>query len=259
MPTLGLATFLGGLLPLYGPVAAQLGVVLAILFALALGRDGGPANAAPTALGFLFGGIAVFLFVLTSSALPRLAHPIGEAAPATAPGASVMLQPRVVGFAALRAAGTALVAGVAWGSGLAYPQWAPIVVIASVRPDEMAALRLTTQRVIGTCFGAGLAGVVLYVVHDPVVVAALAVVGVGLAFTVKDVNYTFFVFFLTILTLLLLSLPSTAPTHAGLRVASTLVGAAVALSISSLSAWLVQRHAAPPRPPPEPSPGSAAI
>jgi hypothetical protein len=267
-PALALATFLGGVLPRYGPIAAQLGIVLSIHFAVALGRGGGPATAAPSALGFLvggaavilfvLGGTAVILFVLTSSAFRRPPHPSDEAAPATTPSVPVTPQPRLIRFAALRAAGTGLVAGVAWGIGLAYPEWAPIVVIGSVRPDQTTALRLTTQRVVGTCLGAGLAGVVLYVVHDPVVVAGLAVGVVFLAFTVKDVNDTFFVFFLTMLILLLLSLPSTAPTHVGTRVATTLVGATVALGLSSLSAWFVRRAAAPPRRPPEPSAGSAA-
>jgi uncharacterized membrane protein YccC len=265
--TLALATFLSGLLPRYGPVVAQVGTVLTIVFALALGRDGAPTQAAPTALGFLFGGTVFILLVLTAFVRRRPPHPIGEAppaarapaAPVATPGASFIRQSPAMGFAALRAAGTALVAGVAWGSGLAYPHWAPIVVIASVRPDQMAALRLTTQRVVGTVLGAGLADVVLHVVHDPVVLAGLAVGGVYLAFTVMEVYYTFFVFFLTTLTLLLLSLPTPGPTHAALRVAATLVGAAVALGISSLSAWLLQRAAAPPRPPPEPSTGSAAV
>jgi Fusaric acid resistance protein-like len=122
----------------------------------------------------------------------------------------------------------------------------------------MAALRLTTWRVVGTVLAAGLADGVLHVVHDPVVVAGLAVGGEFLAVTVKDVNYTCFVFFLT-LPLLLLSLPPQGQAHAVLRVATTLVSAVVALGISALSAWLAQRAAAPPRRPPEPLPGSAAV
>jgi hypothetical protein len=271
-PALALATFLGGVLSLYGPIAAQLGVVLSMLFAVALGRGGGPANAAPSALGFLVGGtvlilflvggIVVIRFVLTLSAFRRPSHPIGEAAPAapaTLPSAPVTPQPRLIRFAALRAAGTALVAGVAWGIGPPYPEWAAIVVIGSTRPNQMTKLSSTMQLVVGTCLGAGLAGVVLSVVHDPVVVIVLAVGGVFLAFTVKDVNDTFYTFFLTILILLQLSLPSTAPTHVGLRVATTLVGAAVALGLSWLSGWFVQRAAAPPRSPPEPSQGSTAV
>jgi hypothetical protein len=105
--------------------------------AFALGRDGGPAIAVPTALGYLLGGILFFLLVFASSAL---------SGPATG-------YTPVVRLAVLRAAGTALVAGVAWRSGIPYPQWAGIVVILSVRPDQMAALRLTTRRVIGSTAG----------------------------------------------------------------------------------------------------------
>jgi hypothetical protein len=59
MLALAAMTFVSGLLslvPSYGPLVAQVGIVLTILLALALGRDGGPAAAVPSALGFLLGG-----------------------------------------------------------------------------------------------------------------------------------------------------------------------------------------------------------
>ncbi len=249
---LALATFLSGMLPpVYGPVAGQVGIVLTIVLAVALGRDGGLALALPSALGFLFGGAFFLLLVLVSFLLRRLPPPVGEAPsaaqtpPHAGPKVPITVRSPMIYLALLRATGTALVAGLAWGSGMAYPQWAPIVVIGSVRPDQMAALRLTTQRVVGTVLGAGLADVVLLWVQNPVVLAGFAVTGVFLAFTVKDVNYTFFVFFLTTLILLLLNLPTPGPTHAALRVLTTLVGAAVALGISWLSAWLAQGASAP--------------
>ena len=122
----------------------------------------------------------------------------------------------------------------------------------------MAALRLTSQRVVGTVLAAGLAAVVLQVVPDSVVLAGLAIGAEFLAVTVKYVNFTVFIFFLT-LPLLLLSGPTQGPAHAALRVVTTVVGALVALGISALAAWLAQRAAAPPRRPPEPLPGSAAL
>ena len=122
----------------------------------------------------------------------------------------------------------------------------------------MAALRLTTQRVVGTVLAAGLADGVLHVIPDPVVLAGLAVGGEFLAVTVQNVNFTGFVVFLT-LPLLLLSRPTQGQAHAAVRVATTVVGAGVALGISALAAWLAQRpSSAPPRRPPEPLPGSAA-
>lgn len=130
--------------------------------------------------------------------------------------------------------------------GIAYPHWAAIVVLLSVQPDQMAALRLTAQRVVGTVLAAGLADVVLHVIPDPVVLAGLAVGGNFLSITVQNVNFTVFVYFLT-LPLLLLSCPTQGPAHAALRVATTVVGALVALGISALAAWLAQRASAPPR------------
>ena len=103
---------------------------------------------------------------------------------------------------------------------------------------------------------AGLAGVVQHVLPDPVVLAGLAVGGEFLAVTVQNVNFTAFVFFFT-LPLLLLGRPTQEPEHAALRVATTVVGALVALGISALAEWLAQRPSSvPPRRPPEAWPGS---
>src|SRR5262249_26994999 len=132
----------------------------------------------------------------------------------------------------------------AWSTGVPYPHWAPIVVIASVRTDQVAAVSLTTQRIIGTVLGAGLADLVLIWTHNPMVLAGLAVAGVFLAFTVKDVNNTFFIFFLTVLTLFLLNIPPQGQTYAVLRIVTTLIGAAAALMVSLLSVWLMRRATA---------------
>jgi uncharacterized membrane protein YccC len=124
----------------------------------------------------------------------------------------------------------------------------------------MSALRLTAQRVVGTVLGAGLVDVVLWWVQSPVVLAGLAVAGVFLAFTVKDVNYTLFVFFLTTLILLLLNLPTPGPTtHAALRVLATLVGAGVALGISLLAVLFARDASAPRRPPPQATQRGAVV
>src|SRR5260221_4909813 len=109
-------------------------------------------------------------------------------------------------------------AGPAWGSGIAYPHWAAIVVLLSVQPDQMAALRLTAQRIVGTVLAAGLADVVLHVIPDPVGLAGLAVGAKFLSVTVQNVNFTVFVFFLT-LPLLLLSRPTQGTAHVASRTA----------------------------------------
>jgi hypothetical protein len=267
VPAIALATFLSGVLLVYGPVVTQVGIILTVVFVVALGRDGGSAAAIPAALGFFFGGTFFLLLVLASFFLGRFPPPVGQASRATHPPSPPLGAPRppltlrspLLRFALLRATGAALIAGLAWGSGIPFPHWAPIVVIVSVRPDQMAALRLTTERVIGTVLGVGLADVVLTWVQEPRVLAGVAVGGVFLAFTVKEVNYTFFVFFLTTLTVVLLNIPTPGPTYLALRVVTTLVGGAAALAISWLSAWLVRRSPGTPHPPPDPSPRSAVM
>jgi hypothetical protein len=266
VPALGIATFLSGLLPIYGPVVAQVGTILTVVFALALGRASGPAAALPTALGFLFGGTFMLVLVVLSSLLRRAIPPTPQppAAPPPAQPRQAAPTPRLVYrspalyFALLRAVGTGLVAGLAWGSGVLYPQWAPIVVITSVRPDQMAAILLTTQRVIGTILGAGLADVILLLNHEPLVLVVLAIAGVFLAFTVLDLSYTLFVFFLTFLTLLLLNIPGPGPSYVVLRVVATVIGGAAALGVSLLAAWLTRHVSAAARPASEP-PSDGAV
>jgi hypothetical protein len=257
---LTLATFLSGLLLVYGLIATQVGTILAIVFAIALGQASGPAAGLLTALGFLLGGVFFFLLVPVFS---WLGWPLHYTPPPPLPPGGIALPPAQAGplaallthlthrsplvrFALLRAAGTGLIALLAWGSGVLYPQWAPVVVIASVRPDQMAALLLTTQRVTGTILGAGLADVALAWVDAPAALVALAVAGVFLAFTVIDISSTFFVFFLTFLTLLLLNISTAAPTYIALRVVATLIGGVAALGVSLLAAWLRQRPSAAP-------------
>ncbi len=261
VPAIGLATFLSGLLPMYGKVVAQVSVILTIVFALALGKGSGPSAALSSALGFLFGGLFFLALVLTVFGVWRVFHPsTPESAAALDQPRAALPPPRVplpsrsllLQLALIRALGAAVITGVAWGAGVPYPHWAPSVVIASVRTDQVAAASLTTQRIVGTVLGAGLADVVLAWVHSPLVLAGLALAGLFLAFTVKDVNNTFFIFFLTLLTLFLINIPSQGPTYAVLRIVTTLIGAVAALAVSWLSAWLMRRASAatPHAPPP---------
>jgi hypothetical protein len=259
VPALGLATFLSGLLPVFGKVAAQVGTILTIVFALALGQAGRTTSALLTALGFFFGGVFFVLLVLAILGAERLARSLAhQPAPALPPPPAALAAPRtalpsrtlLLQLALLRALGTAAIAGIAWGANVPYPHWAPVVVIASVRPDQVAAVNLTIQRILGTVLGAGLADVVLNWVASPPVLIVLAVAGMFLAFTVKDVNNTFFIFFLTLLTLLLLNIPAPGPTYVVLRIVATLIGAVAALGVSWLSVLLVQQanRATPPAP-----------
>ncbi len=246
---LALATFASGMLPPYGMVATQAGVILTIVLAVALGKDGGLAAAVPAALGYLFGGAFFLALVLSTVILSRFqrfaARQPAPALPApvtlSAPNKPLPSRSLLIRLALLRALGAGLIAGLTWGYGLAYPHWAPVVVIGSIRTDQAAAVSLTTQRIVGTVLGAALADVVLLWVSSPQALVVLAVVGIFLAFTVKDVNMTSFIFFLTFLTLLLLNLSATGPAYVVLRIVTTLIGAGAALVVSLLSALLARR------------------
>jgi uncharacterized membrane protein YccC len=264
VPAIALATFLSGILPAHGQVVAQVGIILTMVFTVALGKDGGLAAAWPAMLGFLFGGTFFLALVLSSFVLFRFMR-LRAREPALRPPPAVVSAPGIalpgwvllVRLALLRAVGAGLMALVAWGSGVPYPHWAPVVVIASIRTDQVAAVNLARYRIIGTVLGAGLANMVLLWVHSPLALAGLAVAGMFLAFAVKDANNTSFIFFLTFLILVLLNISATGPAYVALRVATTLIGAAAALIVSWLSFRLVRHAAAATRPPPAAPPAGS--
>ncbi len=256
-------TLLAGSLLSRSPLMSLVGLLLTIAFVVTLGMGGGAATALPSALGFLLGGAFVLLLVLLSS-LPeqvwqhaaRPAEPTPTQATGVSPGervgpgriakASRLLKVDIHSLlssqALLRAAGAGGAAALAWNLGVAYPQWAPIVVITCVRPKKKTSVLAALQNSTGTILGALLADLLINTVQNPSMVALIVVAVVFIAFTVKDLNYALFTFFMTNLTLLLISLSTPGVSHIRLRVFSVLVGAGIALGVTFLSDWLAQRH-----------------
>jgi hypothetical protein len=255
-------TLVAGFLFIYGPLVSLVGMLLSIVFVVALGIDGGPATALPSALGFLLGGVVVLLLLLVS-ALPTLLrerahHTAAPPASAQAPSLSLVtllahLDVRAPLFrqGLLRALGAGGAAALAWKLGTPYPQWAPIAVIACVQPERGTSVRTAVQNSIGTVLGVLLADVLIGSAQPPVVVALIVVVVVFIAFTVKDLNHVLFTFFMTNLTLLLIHLSSPGVSPIRLRVFSVLVGSGIALTATFLDQWLAARRPSHATPPPE--------
>lgn len=245
-------TFLAGLLLAYGPLVGLIELQLTIVFVATLGIGGGPGTALPSALGFLLGGALVLLLTLVSLLLDDLWHhsvrpeaPVPVSASGISPGERVVSGRMELLFrqALLRALGAGAAAALAWGLGVPYPQWAPIVVIVCVRPKKETSVLVALQNIVGTILGVTLADLFINSGQDPLVVALVLVVVVFIAFTVKDLNYALFTFFMTNLLLLLISLSPPGVSRSQLRVFSVLVGAGIALAVTFLDDWLAQQHA----------------
>jgi uncharacterized membrane protein YccC len=259
-------TLVAGFLSQYGPLVGLVGVLLNIVFVVTLGSAGGPTTALPSALGFLLGGAVVLLLLLASSLSALLREPADRTvAPSSVPvpptkGLSLSLAPFLAHLdvqsplfrqGLLRALGAGGAAALAWKLGSPYPQWAPIVVIVCVRPEQETSMRAAVQNSIGTVLGVLLADLLIDSAQHPVVVALILVVVVFIAFTVKDLNYALFTFFMTNLTLLLIHLSSPGGAPIRLRVFSVLVGSGIVLAVTFLDRWLARRQPAHSTPPSE--------
>jgi hypothetical protein len=249
-------TLLLGPVLVSGPLVSLVGLLLTVLFVLSLGIGGGLGTALPTALGFLLRGALVLLLTLLSSLLDHV-RPPGTRPEGSPPRPSVSLarlrahgdvRSPLFWQGLLRALGAGGAAALAWTLGVSYPQWAPIVVILCIRPDKETSIQVVWQNLLGTVLGALLAELYITQVQSHLMAMLLLVVVVFLAFTVKDVNYTFFVFFKTNLTLLFISLGTPGISRTRLLVASVLVGAGIALAVTYLGAWMVHRHDSSPTP-----------
>ena len=237
-----LVVFLGGLLRVYGRVAAGIGILLTIPLVLSLSAHGGPATALPSAAGFLLGGAILMVFALGFSRFQPQRSQAGNEAPAsrarpTLPTFTTQLTwtSPPLRFALLRALGTAVAAGIGWLVGGPYPYWAALIVIACAGPDQNTSLIMALQNIVGTFLGALLADGVIAGVQNALVFGLIVVAVTFLTFTVKEMNYPLHVFFLTNLILLLASIGTSGYSFAALRVGAVLIGAGIVLVITFLS------------------------
>jgi hypothetical protein len=237
-----LVVFIGGLLSVYGRVAAVMGLLLTIPFVISLANRGGPATALPAAGGFLLGGAILMLFALLFAWLPSpRSQPSNEVRPnrsqltLTTLAAQLTSTSPLLRFSLLRAVGAAVAAGSAWIVGVPPLYWAALTVIICTQQDQKTSLIMALQNVIATYLGALLAAVVIAGMQNVLALELIVVAITFLAFTIKDLNDLLYLFFFTILILLLISIGMSGQSLAVWRVVTILIGAGIVLVITFLS------------------------
>jgi uncharacterized membrane protein YccC len=249
VPAILLATFLAGFFSVLGRIAAVVSLTLCILFAVGLGKGGGPQVALLSLAGFLLGGALLLVLVLlpwplhrfrtarsapreNRAPLPEEASPVLGERPSLAMIVSQMTWTSpLFRFNALKALGAALAASLGWGLGLLYPHWAAVTEIIAVRPSWEASLTTIVQSVLATILGALVAALLIVSVQSPLVLILIVALNVVVGITLKEVNFAVYVFFITTILMLLLSLQTPGIPFIKLRVVETLVGAAIALIV----------------------------
>jgi uncharacterized membrane protein YccC len=240
-----LVVFLGGLLSVYGRVAAGMGLLLTIPFVSSLANRSGPATALPAAGGFLLGGAILMLFALSFAWLPSPrstprndVRPNRSQPPLTTLPAQLTLTSPLLRFSLLRAVAAAVAAGSGWILGGPPFYWAALTVIICTQQDQKASLRKALQYVVATYLGALLADGVIAGVQNALVLELIVVAITFLAFTIKDLNDLLYLFFFTILILLLISIATSGQSLAVWRVVTILAGAGIVLVITFLGQML---------------------
>ncbi|HEY1989034.1 MAG TPA: FUSC family protein [Acidimicrobiales bacterium] len=139
--------------------------------------------------------------------------------------------PRSRGYAMLLAIPTALSAGVAGVFAISHGAWTATTVLRVLRPEQSITLTRSGRRIVGTASGAVVAALIFAFAPQAVTGVVVLVVCVSAMQLVGPVRYGVYTFFLTLVALELSSVGQVASWRlAGIRVALTLIGAAVAIA-----------------------------
>ena len=125
--------------------------------------------------------------------------------------------------------------------------WIPEAALFIMRPEPKLTRRRAVLRIIGSVAGAALTTLVLVALRpDPTLLAVLAVVASGIAFSVQRVNFGLYITFVTCIFVLLTAfggLP--ARTAISNRVVDNLIGSA--LAVAALWLWPTRPRTVPPQ------------
>jgi MFS family permease len=239
-----LVVLISGLLAAYSSNIAALGLLLTLTFVISLssGRDASTALSAGG--GYLLGGAILTLLALGFALLSSKQHPLSDNVQPThnpqPPSPQLALTWPLLIYSLLRAIGTAGAIAISLFLGGTFPFWATLPVIICSNQDRDTSRTLALQYVVATFLGALLAGALVILVQPLSVIVLIIIVVTFLAFTMKDLNYTFQIFFLTVLTLLLISLVGTGQSFATWRVIAILIGVGIVLIMLALNQTLLR-------------------
>jgi uncharacterized membrane protein YccC len=126
---------------------------------------------------------------------------------------------------------TALSAGVAGLFAISHGAWTATTVLRVLRPEQSITLARSGRRIVGTASGALVATLIFAFAPQAVTAVVVLVICVSAMQLVGPVRYGVYTFFLTLVALELSSVGQVASWRlAGIRVALTLIGAAVAIA-----------------------------
>jgi uncharacterized membrane protein YccC len=129
---------------------------------------------------------------------------------------------------------TAIAVGLTAVLGLRRGYWVTVTAVIILQPYTGATTQRALQRVLGTIVGGALTAALAALFHDPLAILLLAFVFSGVSVALLPLNYAAFSVFLTP-TFVLLAEASAGDWHlAGVRIANTLIGGALALAGSRL-------------------------
>jgi len=243
-------SFIGGMASAYGEVAAQIGFISTVTFAVALGFAGGMATGEKEMAAFVAGGLwgvaltlLLWRFRQETSALSEppeanAAHPhLRGTWRETFDLFKENLTFRSIIFRhALRLAVAATVAVALYKTlRLQRGYWLIITVLVIVKPVFVDTRKRAAERVIGSVVGGALAALLASAVRNVVVLDCLLVILGVLAYSHVRHNYGVYALFLTPFVVLMIE--TVEPTDMKIvliRIGYTLLGGAIALAISYL-------------------------
>jgi hypothetical protein len=195
------------------------------------------------ALGFFTGSILVAVIILL---LPN-AYPAENSDPtikwSLAPlRAHLNLRSPIMHFALGRALAAAFAMWLGWRLVLAHPFWIAMTLLIVVVPDRRQAARTSWQRAIGTIFGVAIGALVIDLNMPAVTLLLLWLLVTLIMLAVQGVSYVLYATILTLNLILFYQLLETDVLFNTLeRVATTLLGIALALGVLLLLEYLARR------------------
>ena len=241
--------FASGMMRLFGEVAGQIGFVVTLIFAVALGQAGDHNAAKERFLAFIAGGAFSLVLTVTlwyfdrktSSAIDETdsqeeeiegqarAHPIRGLL-------AQMTWDSIIFRHALRLAIAATIASAIYKLfRVEHGYWLIITALVIVKPIFADTRRRALERVLGSVAGGILAVIIAALVQDIVVLDILLLLFSILAFSHVRTNYGFYALFLTPFVVLMIDTVIPGDWEIALvRILDTLIGGAVALAVSYL-------------------------